>query len=157
MIRSIYVALLTVCLSPLAGCRLCSDCGDLDYPTYGGAWQRTTRDTGRVGSIFDPGGAQASDLVRRDSAITPDELERNRQLSEGGETQNFDSSQDEPADGDSGSEMPDESTEQENPIDPEAEFERRKQELRERGNKELGETELEAKVVPGQLAPPLLR
>ncbi|MFG0254621.1 MAG: hypothetical protein ACF787_05930, partial [Rhodopirellula sp. JB053] len=44
------------------GCRLCADCDLESYPSYGGAWQRTLRDSGRVGSIFDPGGSRASDL-----------------------------------------------------------------------------------------------
>ena len=47
------------------GCRLCADC-DLDaYPSYGGAWQRTVRDSGRVGSLFDPGGSRVADLSQR--------------------------------------------------------------------------------------------
>jgi len=51
----------------LTGCTLCQDCGDLEYPTYGGAWQRTRRDSGRVGSIFDPAGARTATLSERDS------------------------------------------------------------------------------------------
>lgn len=49
----------------VGGCRLCADCDDLAYPSYGGAWQRTHRDEGRVGSIFDPGGSRVSDLSQR--------------------------------------------------------------------------------------------
>ncbi len=49
----------------LGGCRLCQDCGDLDYPTYGGAWERTIRDRGRVGSVFDPAGAQSGKMSDR--------------------------------------------------------------------------------------------
>jgi len=51
----------------LAGCTLCQNCGDLDYPTYGGAWQRTIRDSGRVGSAFDPAGARTATLSARNS------------------------------------------------------------------------------------------
>ena len=51
----------------LTGCTLCQNCGDLDYPTYGGAWERTRRDSGRVGSIFDPAGARSATLSDRDS------------------------------------------------------------------------------------------
>ena len=51
----------------IAGCTIPSDCGDLDYPTYGGAWERTRRDGGRVGSIFDPAGARVSTLAPRDA------------------------------------------------------------------------------------------
>jgi len=50
----------------IAGCTIPSDCGDLDYPTYGGAWQRTRRDSGRVGSVFDPAGARSATLSSRD-------------------------------------------------------------------------------------------
>lgn len=48
------------------GCTLCQDCGDLDYPTYGGAWERTRRDSGRVGSVFDPAGARTARLSSRE-------------------------------------------------------------------------------------------
>ena len=40
----------------------------MDYPTYGGAWQRTRRDGGRVGSIFDPAGARTAAVVPREDA-----------------------------------------------------------------------------------------
>ncbi len=50
------------------GCTICQDCGDLDYPTFGGAWQRTRRDSGRVGSIFDPAGARTATLTDRNDA-----------------------------------------------------------------------------------------
>lgn len=49
----------------VGGCRLCADCDDDAYASYGGAWQRTNRDAGRVGSVFDPGGSRASDLSQR--------------------------------------------------------------------------------------------
>jgi hypothetical protein len=66
-ITSIATTLLIACgSSMLSGCTIPSDCGDLDYPTYGGAWQRTRRDSGRVGSIFDPAGARAPSLTARD-------------------------------------------------------------------------------------------
>lgn len=45
-------------LLSLTGCRLCTDCEDEAYPTYGGIWQRTDRSNGRVGSVFAPAGAQ---------------------------------------------------------------------------------------------------
>lgn len=60
------------------GCRLCGDCHQLDYPTYGGAWERTSRDSGRVGSIFDPAGARSPQLADRDTPPSPDEWERQR-------------------------------------------------------------------------------
>ncbi len=64
---------------PMLGCRICADCEDLAYPAYGGAWERTNREHGRVGSLFDPGGAKASDLVDRDEPSQPDEIIRELQ------------------------------------------------------------------------------
>jgi hypothetical protein len=66
-------------LAPLAGCRLCSDCEDLDYPAYGGSWQRTVRDSGRVGSVFDSAGGKVTGLTARDEPLTTDALERQQQ------------------------------------------------------------------------------
>jgi len=60
--RSMLTAVAIVVGVTVAGCTIPSDCGDLDYPTYGGAWQRTRRDSGRVGSIFDPAGARTATL-----------------------------------------------------------------------------------------------
>jgi len=40
------------------GCTLAPDCDLEDYGAYGGRWQRTLRNSGRVGSVFDPAGAQ---------------------------------------------------------------------------------------------------
>ncbi len=82
--RLVAMACLIAGMLPLAGCRICADCEDLAYPAYGGAWQRTNRDAGRVGSIFDPGGARASELVSRETPPDPDELERDRQEARGG-------------------------------------------------------------------------
>lgn len=64
------------------GCRLCCNEGDEDYAAYGGAWQRTRRDSGRVGSIFDPAGAKASALVDRNDPATPDVIDRQRREDE---------------------------------------------------------------------------
>jgi len=62
-IAFVFMLLASACL--LGGCRLGADC-DLDaYPAYGGTWQRTVRDAGRVGSVFDPGGSRAADLAAR--------------------------------------------------------------------------------------------
>jgi hypothetical protein len=64
--RMMALAAVVVCGGMLAGCTIPSDCGDLDYPTYGGAWQRTRRDSGRVGSVFDPAGARTATLSPRE-------------------------------------------------------------------------------------------
>ena len=71
--------LISPVLISLGGCRICADCEDLAYPAYGGAWQRTLRNSGRVGSVFDPGGAKAATLVDRSTPENPDEIERRRQ------------------------------------------------------------------------------
>ena len=70
--------MLTV-ITPLAGCRICSDCEDMDYPAFGGSWQRTVRDAGRVGSVFDSAGGKVSDLTARDQPLSTDALERQQQ------------------------------------------------------------------------------
>lgn len=66
-------------LFPLSGCRICADCEDLAYPAYGGSWQRTLRNEGRVGSVFAPAGGKTSELTDRDVPPDPVELERQRQ------------------------------------------------------------------------------
>ena len=66
--RTIFGLLLTTALvTTSSGCRLCCDSEDVAYGAYGGAWERTHRDSGRVGSLFDPGGARVSNLSPRDS------------------------------------------------------------------------------------------
>lgn len=82
-VRSIVLSFMAVSLLPAAGCRICADCEDLAYPAYGGAWQRTKRDSGRVGSIFDPAGGKASDLTNREQPLSADAIERQRQLERG--------------------------------------------------------------------------
>lgn len=82
----------------LAGCRICADCEDQAYPAYGGAWQRTIRDTGRVGSMFDPAGARAFDLASREQPQDISAQERKRYLEE---TDGIDRSEDEDLDDES--------------------------------------------------------
>ena len=65
-------------LSPLTGCRICGDSGDIDYPAYEGSWQRTTRDSGRVGSVFDSAGGKLSQLTDRREPLPADAAERKR-------------------------------------------------------------------------------
>jgi len=47
-------------LMMIGGCRVCDSCDDCAYPTYGGSWERTNRNHGRVGSIFAPAGAKVA-------------------------------------------------------------------------------------------------
>ena len=83
-IQAIIFGLILVAVSFTAsGCRICADCEDLDYPAYGGAWQRTLRQSGRVGSVFDPGGAKVASLVDRSTPEDPDQIERSRQETDG--------------------------------------------------------------------------
>ncbi|TWU02049.1 hypothetical protein [Neorhodopirellula pilleata] len=73
-----WLVLATACTVTLGGCRLCADC-DLDsYPSYGGSWQRTVRDSGRVGSVFDPGGSRAADLSERIDAESAEAFNRTK-------------------------------------------------------------------------------
>ena len=44
----------------VGGCRVCDSCDDCAYPTYGGSWERTNRNHGRVGSVFAPAGAKVA-------------------------------------------------------------------------------------------------
>ncbi len=73
-----FVVMGLVLLVPNVGCRLCCNSEDLAYPAYGGAWQRTRRDDGRVGSLYDPAGARTAELTNRDEPKSVDEIYRNR-------------------------------------------------------------------------------
>lgn len=81
--RALIVVLAIALGSPNVGCRLCCDSEDIAYPAYGGAWQRTRRDSGRVGSIFDPAGARTPILVDRDDPVGIDVIDRQRQAATG--------------------------------------------------------------------------
>lgn len=84
LLRRRYIAgWLVLVVVPLAGCRICADCDPEAYPAYGGVWERTNRDSGRVGSIFDPAGARDAALFSRDQPLPIDELERKRQQQDG--------------------------------------------------------------------------
>ena len=50
--------LLIVGLLVTSGCAICASPGDDEYAAYGGRWQRTDRNNGRVGSVLDPAGVQ---------------------------------------------------------------------------------------------------
>lgn len=91
-------------IAPLGGCRICSDCEDLDYSAYGGAWERTLRDRGRVGSVFDPGGAKVSSLVDRDEPESQTDIERKRQGERDSDDETPESDEETPDDGDEPSE-----------------------------------------------------
>lgn len=71
-----FLALGLLSIALLGGCRICRSCEDVAYPAYGGSWQRTVRDSGRVASLFDPAGAKGSALVSREAPIEADEQNR---------------------------------------------------------------------------------
>lgn len=143
--RWISVGLLLMGLAPLTGCRICPDCEDIAYPAYGGSWQRTRRDGGRVGSVFDPGGAKTSELVPRDTPTHADELERLRQRDRIPRLLQPEEEAEEKSEG----EQPREDLRQRSLEDmqDENENELRKKELR----------DIEVKVIPGQPIPPMVR
>ena len=61
----------------LSGCQICCEAPD-EYPAYGGAWERTDRLSGRVGSLLKPAGMKASVISDRDEPRTPEEIDRSR-------------------------------------------------------------------------------
>lgn len=65
--RLVGLCLAALLLSSSPGCRLCCDSDDPAYSAYGGVWARTHRDTGRVGSVFDPGGAIAEKITPKEA------------------------------------------------------------------------------------------
>ena len=69
----IGLLLIAAVASTGSGCRLCCDSEDIAYGAYGGVWERTNRDSGRVGSLFDAGGARVSSLSPRDSVENVDD------------------------------------------------------------------------------------
>jgi hypothetical protein len=129
-------------LVPNFGCRLCCDTEDIAYPAYGGAWQRTRRDDGRVGSLFDPAGARTATLTSREEPQSVDELYRNRSTDPQKDA-GADDADDNQLDPNS------EDSEKNSGKDPDAELKRRSEELK---NLELEDIDL----VPGEPLPPEL-
>ena len=147
-------------LSSSAGCRLCDNSEDLAYPTYGGAWERTLRDSGRVGSVFDPGGVRSAALVSRDTTIPPDELERSRREPSEERRDNIFEDEADQAEQDTDSQADtadDDGSFEEDPRfkelneDDDPGLEERKRKLREKEGLQ------EIKVIPGNTMPPLFR
>ncbi|WP_164104317.1 hypothetical protein [Candidatus Laterigemmans baculatus] len=66
--KPLNLAAATMLLVALGGgCSMCQQCELDTYSAYGGRWQRTDRDHGRVGSVFAPAGG----LVPYDAADDP--------------------------------------------------------------------------------------
>lgn len=64
--------LLTVCGS---GCTICASPDLESYTTYGGAWHRTDRDHGRVGSVFAPAGSRVGSSLATPSQESSSTIE----------------------------------------------------------------------------------
>ena len=146
--------LLIASLLPSAGCRICAVCEPNAYGAYGGAWERTVRDTGRVGSMFEPAGGLASNLVSRDDPEDPDELERRRQQERSGgvtDPDRTDGQDQEEADEAQDEELRDKAQELQ---------ERKLEDIEEEKEDELRKKNLDdinVRIMPGQPMPPVLR
>ena len=150
--RLLAALILLLLIIPSSGCRLCANCDDLAYPAYGGSWQRTRRDAGRVGSLFDPAGGRASELVSRDAPEAPDAIERKRQ----GEKGDGSSILGPPEDGESKTDEGDINLDEK----PDDLRDRKLEDIEEEQEEKLrGRTldEIDVKIVPGQPLPPVLR
>jgi hypothetical protein len=152
--------MLMLLVAPLSGCRICNNTEDLAYPSYGGAWERTIRDSGRVGSLFDPAGARSSALTAKDAAVTQDELERGRRAEEDAMAPSDQGGKESmPAEENTGGENTGgENTDGENSGDePNLDEDKIDEDLKER-MKELRDQDLDdVKIIPGESLPPLLR
>lgn len=141
----------------LTGCRICADCEDVAYPAYGGVWQRTIRDTGRVGSLFDPAGAKAFDLASRDEPEGADQLERERYKARGSQIKDPDDAED---DSDDESDSIDDRLEEQRLRDREEELRDRElddiENPREQEQRERELDEIDIRVIRGAPAPPIL-
>jgi hypothetical protein len=141
-IRALLLIAVTGIL-PAAGCQICCDPDTLSYPTYGGIWERTRRDGGRVGSIFDPAGARASTLVQREDPRTPDERDRElRETDPNAFSLEPPTREEPPADSD----------------DDDAKLQEKIKRLREQemDGEESDDKETDIKIEPGAPAPPIL-
>ncbi len=134
--RSLACAVVLGTLSGMSGCRLCCSLEDAAYPSYGGLWERTQRDDGRVGSLFEPGGARSSSLQPRESASDADSRRRIAPFAAPGD---------------------DESDPSFNESDPEGRTEEERLKRFQERRDELQEKMLSAEVIPGVPAPPAFR
>ncbi|WP_143543950.1 hypothetical protein [Rhodopirellula sp. MGV] len=132
------VLLVCVCIVTSGGCRLCCDREDAAFAAYGGAWKRLHRDSGRVGSLADPGGAKVGDL--EDKMINLGETSSRSQVIPPNHSGRPDSQ-----------EAPEDLPESFTPRDEETE-----EEFQER-MKRFQEEQLNAKVYPGSPTPPSFR
>lgn len=69
-----FAAAILLALLSCGGCSMCQPCELETYSAYGGRWQRTDRDRGRVGSVFAPAGAQVAYATPADSDVADESL-----------------------------------------------------------------------------------
>jgi hypothetical protein len=122
-----------------SGCRLCCNREDIAYPAYGGIWQRLDRNEGRVGSLFDPAGARVPDLSPRSSVETSGE--RRSEILPEGAMEDRESPEDVP----------------EPTPDPDTDGPERDQQFEERYRQFQEEKMLDANLILGDPAPPVVR
>jgi hypothetical protein len=146
--RLSLVMMLILLVAPLSGCRICNNTEDLAYPSYGGAWERTIRDSGRVGSLFDPAGAKTSTLNPKDAAVTQDELERGRRAEEDAAEPSA------PTDDPTEEALPEDDDSGDEPKFGEDEVD---EDLKKRMDKLRDQDLDDVKIIPGDALPPLLR
>lgn len=137
----------------MGGCRICADCEDAAYPAYGGVWQRTIRDSGRVGSLFDPAGAKAFDLAARDEPEGEAEHDRQNYKERGSRVTDPDETDDE-------TDSSDGRLEEDKLRDREDELRDRKLEdidnPMEQEQRERQLDEIDVRIIRGSAAPPIL-
>ncbi|QDV68480.1 hypothetical protein Poly24_21890 [Rosistilla carotiformis] len=69
--RGLVTCTALIGLTLLGGCRICGSDDDCAYPSYGGSWERTNRNHGRVGSIFAPAGAKVAGTAMPQPVFVP--------------------------------------------------------------------------------------
>ncbi|MFT5528077.1 MAG: hypothetical protein ACI9G1_002029 [Pirellulaceae bacterium] len=89
MLRSIPTMFIVILIAGLSGCSMCSTCQDDDYGHFGGKWERTDQQYGRVNSAFAPAATIIGETVVQQSATVErvEEIELPEEL-------DFDSTQD---------------------------------------------------------------
>lgn len=150
-------ALITLLAGSMVGCRICPDTEDMAYPGYGGAWERTVRDRGRVGSLFDPAGARVASLVDKELPPEPDELQRRSDSTDNDDSSDRDMDRDPFGEDTSDLDEPGRKDPMSLDADPDRDSEDTFDEDLERRRKELEELELQdIQVIPGEPLPPIL-
>lgn len=61
MKHQLFACSLLVVVAAMSGCAMCGSPFDYSYAAHGGLWDREDRESGRVGSAFDPAGPMPSE------------------------------------------------------------------------------------------------